>query len=155
ECASPDHSHSKESPIMKPLTLAQAAAFRFPLLCVISFLSIAAAPAQTIGSFDKQRGQMILDQVKNDIKNNYFDSGFHGVNPETVFKEASEKIKNAQSNGQIFGIIAQAVMSLDDSHTFFIPPDRATTTDYGWEMEVIGDSVFVSKVKEKSDAEAK
>jgi len=46
-------------------------------------------------------------------------------------------------------------MSLDDSHTFFIPPDRQASTDYGWEMQVIGDDAFVSKVKEKSDAEKK
>jgi len=140
---------------MNPVLLAKALVHRLPLLCVFSVFSIVTVQSQTLGSYEKQRGQMMLDQVKADIKNNYFDSNFHGVNPDTVFKEASEKIKNAQSNGQLLGIIAQAVMSLDDSHTFFIPPDRQASTDYGWEMQVIGDDAFVSKVKEKSDAEKK
>jgi C-terminal processing protease CtpA/Prc len=98
---------------------------------------------------------MMLDQTKGDIKSNYYDPTFHGANLDATFKEAAEKIKNAQSNGQILGIIAQAVLSLGDSHTFFIPPDRQARTDYGWEMQVIGDDVYVTKVKEKSDAEAK
>jgi C-terminal processing protease CtpA/Prc len=140
---------------MNPVLLAKALVYRLPVLCVFSVIAIGITQAQAITGYEKQRGQMMLDQVKADLKNNYFDSSFHGVNPEAVFKEASEKIKNAQSNGQILGIIAQAVMSLDDSHTFFIPPDRATSTDYGWEMQVIGDDAFVSSVKEKSDAEAK
>jgi carboxyl-terminal processing protease len=140
---------------MSPVKLAKALVRQLLVLCVFSVFAIGIAQAQAITSYDKQRGQMMLDQVKTDIKNNYFDSSFHGVNPEAVFKEASDKIKNAQSNGQILGIIAQAVMSLDDSHTFFIPPDRQASIDYGWEMQVIGDNAFVSKVKEKSDAEAK
>jgi C-terminal processing protease CtpA/Prc len=125
-------------------------------LCLLLYCACAATLwGQGLSSYDKQRGQMILDQAKGDIKSNYYDPTFHGVNPDTVFKEASEKIKNAQSNGQIMGIIAQAVLSLDDSHTFFIPPERQAVTDYGWEMQIIGDDVYVSKVKEKSDAEAK
>lgn len=140
---------------MSLVLLAKALVHRLPVLCALSIFALGTAQAQAISSYDKQRGQMMLDQVKSDIKSNYFDASFHGANPDTVFKEASEKIKNAQSNGQIMGIIAQAVMSLDDSHTFFIPPDRQASTDYGWEMQVIGDDAFVSRVKEKSDAEAK
>ncbi|HEY0348475.1 MAG TPA: hypothetical protein VGC60_10020 [Pyrinomonadaceae bacterium] len=147
---------------MNPLNLKRTARpqGRLVLTCSIFLLGVAlvcvsVCQAQGLSSYDKQRGQMMLDQVRNDIKSNYFDSSFHGVDPDTVFKEAAEKMKNAQSNGQILGIIAQSVFSLDDSHTFFIPPDRQASTDYGWEMQVIGDETYVTKVKEKSDAEAK
>jgi C-terminal processing protease CtpA/Prc len=98
---------------------------------------------------------MMLDQVKGDIKGNYYDPNFHGVDLDSNFKEASEKIKNAQSPGQIMGIIAQAVLNLGDSHTFFIPPQREASTDYGIDLQTIGDDVYIVKVKEKSDAEAK
>ncbi|HBB96334.1 MAG TPA: hypothetical protein DC054_13185 [Blastocatellia bacterium] len=125
------------------------------LLIGAAWFSVSVCQAQAISSYDKQRGQMILDQVRNDIKSNYFDASFHGVDADTVFKDAADKMKSAQSNGQILGIIAQAVFSLDDSHTFFIPPDRQASTDYGWEMQVIGDDAYVTKVKEKSDAETK
>src|SRR6266849_4511827 len=93
----------------------------------------AGAQAQTIGSYEKGRGQTMLDQVKNDIESHYYDPKFHGIDLNAICKEASEKIKSAQSNGQIMGIIAQAVLNLEDSHTFFLPPGREATTDYGWE----------------------
>jgi C-terminal processing protease CtpA/Prc len=128
---------------------------RWLSLSVLVFVCTANSLAQGITSYEKQRGQMMLDLVKNDIKNNYFDPSFHGQDIEATFKQAGEKMKNAQSNGQVMGIIAQAVLSLEDSHTFFLPPQRQAITDYGWEMQVFGDDVYVSRVKEKSDAEVK
>ena len=129
-------------------------------LCVCSglltFFTVAPpVRAQKIGDFDRQRGTMMLNQVKDDIKGNYYDPTFHGVDLEAAFKAAEEKIKTAQSNGQILGIIAQTLINFNDSHLFFLPPQRQAITDYGWEPQVIGDSVFVARVKEKSDAEAK
>lgn len=97
----------------------------------------------------------MLDQVKSDIKGNYYDANFHGLDIESNFKDASEKIKSAQSPGQIMGIIAQAVLNLGDSHTFFIPPQRQANTDYGIDLQSIGEDVYIVKVKEKSDAAAK
>src|SRR5258708_17545681 len=83
---------------------------------VLGVLSCGAAvQAQTIGSYEKGRGQMMLDQVKNDIESHYYDPKFHGIDLNAICKEASEKIKSAQSNGQIMGIIAQAVLNLEDS----------------------------------------
>ena len=126
------------------------------LLCCLS-LSVCAgvARAQKIDDFDRQRGQMMLDQIKNDIKSSYYDPTFHGVDLDAAFKAAGEKIKTAQSNGQIMGIIAQTLINFNDSHLYFLPPQRQAITDYGWEPQVVGDRVFVARVKEKSDAEAK
>jgi carboxyl-terminal processing protease len=128
---------------------------RVPALLLCCLALAGAARAQKVDDFDKQRGQMMLDQVKNDIKSNYYDPTYHGVDLEATFKAANEKIKSAQSNGQILGIIAQTMMSFNDSHTFFIPPQRQAITDYGFEVGVVGDDVYVTKVREKSDAEQK
>ncbi len=128
--------------------------WRLFVLCGVLSYGVA-APAQNVSSYDKQRGQMMLDQVKNDIESHYYDPKFHGIDLDATFKAASEKIKNAQSNGQIMGIIAQAALDLEDSHTAVLPPGRQAITDYGWEMKVIGDDVYVSRVKDKSDAKAK
>jgi len=67
----------------------------------------------------------MLRNVKDSIKKNYYDPEFHGVNIDETFKAAEEKINEATSNGQVFGIIAKAVRSLNDSHTSFRPPPRA------------------------------
>jgi carboxyl-terminal processing protease len=71
------------------------------------------------------------------------------------FTAADEKLKQATSLGQVFGIIAQAMADLNDSHTFFIPPSRTLKTEYGWQMQMVGDTCYVTAVKPDSDAEAK
>src|SRR5688572_16711325 len=94
--------------------------------------------AQSI-SLERERGLEMLSLIKADIKRNYYDPEFRSVDLEARFKIAEDRIKQATSNGQVFGIIAQAVLDLDDSHTFFLPPGRASLTEYGWQMQVMGD----------------
>src|SRR6201999_2519979 len=74
---------------------------------------------------------------------------------DAMYHKADEAIKLAQSNGQAFGIIAQMVLELNDSHTYFLPPGRSVKVDYGWDMKIVGDAVFATAVKQGSDAEAK
>ena len=116
--------------------------------------ALSSVPAQTLSGMDRERGHAMLDIVKDEIKKSYYDPTYHGLDVDARFKAAAEKLKEATSNGQVFGIIAQAVTELNDSHTFFIPPARAARVDYGWQMEMIGDQAFVSAVKPGSDAEA-
>ncbi len=105
--------------------------------------------------FDKDRGHDMASQIKNDLKKNYYDPSFHGMDIETRFKQVDEKINTATSIGHIFGIIAQALVELDDSHTFFLPPGRSGRTEYGFQMQMVGDRCFVIAVQPGSDAEAK
>lgn len=105
--------------------------------------------------FERDRGRTMLNVIKGDIKKNYYDPNFRGMDVDARFKEAEDKIKVATSQGQIFGIIAQALLDLDDSHTFFVPPGRSYTTEYGWQMQIIGEKCYVVAVKPGSDAEAK
>src|SRR5205814_3746840 len=93
--------------------------------------------------------------IKSDLKKNYYDPTFHGVDIEARFQEADDKIKQATSLGQIFGSIAAFLMRLDDSHCFYVPPRRSSRTEYGWKMLTIGDKNYVIAVKPGSDAEAK
>src|SRR5205085_9433097 len=96
-----------------------------------------------------------LELIKNDIKKNYYDSTFHGVDLDAHFKEADDKIKQATSLGQMLGIIAQTLIDFDDSHLYFVPPGRSARYDYGWRLAMIGDKCFVTAVKPDSDAAAK
>ena len=110
---------------------------------------------QLPSSLDRDRGRAMLRVIKDDLKQNYYDPNYHGMDLEARFKIADEKIKDATSLGQIFGIIAQALIDLEDSHTFFLPPGRSYKTEYGWQMQIIGDKCYVVAVKPGSDAEAK
>jgi len=113
------------------------------------------ANAQGVSNFDRNRGHVMLKALKSEIKKNYYDPAFRGIDLEERFKTADEKVDSAKSVGQIFGIVAQVLLDFDDSHLFFIPPQRANATDYGWQMQMVGDACFISAVKPGSDAEAK
>lgn len=132
-----------------------SAAFSAALLCLL-ILSGWLSPlrAQTLSSIDRERGRAMVGIIKDEIKKSYYDPSYHGIDLDTRFKAAEEKIKTATSLGQVFGIIAQAVTELNDSHTFFIPPPRAARADYGWQMQMVGDSGYVVAVKPGSDADA-
>jgi carboxyl-terminal processing protease len=114
------------------------------------------APGQQgVSSMDRDRGRIMLKTIKENLKSNYYDPAYHGMDLEARFKISDDKIKEATSLGQIFGIIAQTLVDLDDSHTFFLPPGRTSKTEYGWQMQMIGDKCYVVAVKPGSDAEAK
>ena len=110
---------------------------------------------QPASSIDRDRGSVMLRIIKEDLKNNYYDPAYHGMNLEARFKASDERVKEATSLGQIFGIIAQTLIELEDSHTFFLPPGRSFTVEYGWQMQMIGEKCYVIAVKPGSDAEAK
>ncbi len=110
---------------------------------------------QTLSSNDRETGRIMLRNVKDKIKKEYYDPLFHGVNLDEVFQAADENIKKATSNGQVFGIIAKAVRSLNDSHTSFSPPSRALRVSYDWQIQMIGDHCYIMAVKPGTDAEAK
>ena len=97
----------------------------------------------------------MLQMVRLDVEKYYYDPSFRGIDLKERFSQADERIKNAKSNGEIFGVIAQALLDFDDSHLFFIPPGRVARVEYGWQMQAIGDKCYVIAVKPGSDAEAK
>jgi carboxyl-terminal processing protease len=105
--------------------------------------------------YERDRGRAMLNIIKNDLKKYYYDPTFHGMDLDARFKEAEEKMKTAASQGQILGIIAQILVELDDSHTYFVPPARSFTTEYGWQMQMIANKCYVIAVKPGSDAEVK
>jgi C-terminal processing protease CtpA/Prc len=127
------------------------------LLVAALMLGSIAVPAfsQGLSGLDRERARRILELVISDLKKNYYDSSFRGINLDERFKAADEKIRSATSLGQVVGIIAQVMLDLNDSHVYFIPPMQTTTADYGWQMQIIGDKCYVIAVKPGSDAEAK
>lgn len=103
----------------------------------------------------RNNGLKMLKVVKDQIKKNYYDPKFHGVDLDSRFHRAEEKIKQATTGGQVIGVIAQAVIDLNDSHTRLIPPLREAVAVYGWQMQMIGDSCYIMEVLPGSDAETK
>jgi carboxyl-terminal processing protease len=111
--------------------------------------------AQSFSSLDRERVRGMLNVIKGDIKKNYYDPTFRGIDIDARFKAAEEKIKAIDSLGQAYGVIAQVLSEFNDSHLYFLPPARPAYPNYGWRMQMIGNDCLVSGVKPGSDAEAK
>lgn len=129
---------------------------RFSLFLLLLVIGTSPVSAQQPPSkLDIDRAHSMLGAIKDDLKKNYYDPKYRGMDLEVRFKTADDKLKTATSLGQLFGIIARVLLDLDDSHTFFIPPGRADRTEYGWQAQAIGDKCYVVSVKPGSDAEGK
>lgn len=135
------------------------------LKSVILFVLASGAFAQTVRmdsvespknlELDRKRGLNMLGEIKNAIKQYYYDKNYHGIDLDQRFKTAADRIKTMQTNSQIFRVIAQVVLDFDDSHTRFLPPNRANRVEYGFAYQMIGQNCVVTDVKKGSDAETK
>src|SRR5882724_1050370 len=112
-------------------------------------------PGQALTPDMRKKYSGMLKTIKHDLKDKYYDQHFHGVDIDITFDQADNKLLQAQTNGQALGIIAQAMLDLNDSHTWFIPPYQEVVPDYGWQLNIIGDDCYVTDVKKDSDADKK
>jgi len=110
--------------------------------------------SQNFSRLDRERAQDMLKQVTNDVRKNYYDPKLHGVDWDAKVREAKEKITHASSFDEAYLVIAAVLESLNDSHTFFIPPRRTVRVENGWRWQMIGTRCYVVQVKSGSDAEA-
>jgi carboxyl-terminal processing protease len=110
---------------------------------------------QHLSSLDRDRATSMLRMIAEDVKKHYYDPKFHGLDWDARVQEAKQRIENSPSLNGAFSHIAGALDALNDSHTFFVPPSRPYKHDYGFQMQMIGDRCFVSRVRPQSDGEAK
>ena len=111
--------------------------------------------AQKAGKYEIAQWRDVLRNVERHLKERYYDPAFRGVDIDARFDLADAKMKEAQSLGQLVGIVAQVLLDLNDSHTYFLPPFNSTRIDYGWRMQPVGADCYVNAVRPGSDAEAK
>ncbi len=121
-------------------------------------MAIAALSFTTFAQLDgiaKGRAKDMLDAVAKEVKKKYYDENLKGIDLDARVKAAKERINDAQSLAQAFGIIGQVFLDFDDSHTIFFPPARAIKFEYGWQVEMIGDKCVLTAVRPGSDAAKK
>ena len=79
------------------------------LVLVILFGCTHQVLSQSVSSQDRDRGVIMLKAVRDDIRKYYYDPAFRGIDLDARTKAAEERIKQAKSNGEIFGTIAHGV----------------------------------------------
>jgi C-terminal processing protease CtpA/Prc len=104
---------------------------------------------------DRERARDMVDSIRNVIKGSYYDPHYQGIDIDQHFAAVKTQLETADSFGQAFALIAQSLLDFGDSHTFFLPPTIATTFEYGWRMQAIGDRCYIVAVNPASDAAEK
>jgi len=112
-------------------------------------------PAHTIDSNELGRAHAILRQAYTEVKKNYYDPAYHGVDLDASFKQFDTRMDASQSINDTFRVIATYLLQLHDSHTFFQPPVRTNHSTLGYEMEMVGDKCFITHIRPGTDAATK
>jgi C-terminal processing protease CtpA/Prc len=134
---------------------------RFLKIACAAILVLAAIPSasllsqQKIDNYNRERARAILHDAYDNVKKHYYDPKFHGLDIDARYKEYDQKVSDAASLSQSFGVIASFLYALKDSHTFFLPPSRPYRVDYGYRIQMFGNDCFVSRVRPGTDAESK
>ncbi len=133
--------------------------YRLAAILLSAFVSCASivglSQTEEFSKLRRDQAQEMLKTTIDEIRKNYYDAKFHGVDLDKEFNKAREYIATATSMNKSLAAIATAVESLDDSHTFFLPPQHATGREYGWRYQMVGDRCFITQVQPKSDADLK
>ncbi|HTZ32941.1 MAG TPA: S41 family peptidase [Methylomirabilota bacterium] len=124
-------------------------------LLVLSIVVIHTSQAQHISGFDKARCNSMLSEIQNDVRKHYYDPKFHGLDWSAEVSAAKEKIDSSPSLNMGMSHIAGLLDKLNDSHTFFVPPPRPYTHDFGFAYQMLGDHCFITHIRPGSDANKK
>jgi carboxyl-terminal processing protease len=114
---------------------------------------LAPAARSQMSSLDRDRVLDMLELISKDVRAHYYDPEFHAVDWGAKVAEAKNKIQKETSLGMAYAHIAAALDSLNDSHTFFLPPRRPIRHDYGFQSAMVGDRCYITRVRPGTDAE--
>jgi carboxyl-terminal processing protease len=129
--------------------------FMKKLIVSIALLAGQTWAQQPMSSLERERALEMLQVVTNDVKKHYYDPQFHGVNLDARAADAKQQIQKATSFNMAMSLVAWVLDPLNDSHTFFLPPQHAYRHSFEMQYQIIGNRCFVTHVRPKSDAEAK
>jgi C-terminal processing protease CtpA/Prc len=124
------------------------------LLTLMVPFVFAAAQAKDMSNEERDQVQTMLSQVSSDLSRHYYDPKVHGVDWQAKVSLARDQIKQERSLNMAMAHVAAALDSLNDSHTFLIPPRRPYVLERGWTIQMIGEKCFVTRVQPNGDAES-
>jgi C-terminal processing protease CtpA/Prc len=110
---------------------------------------------QQFSKADRDLVRAMLRDVATDVRKNYYDPKFHGIDWDAKVRQAQENIEKADSRDAAVSEIAALLDSLDDSHTSLTLPPRSYVHDYGFKMKMVGDRCYIVRVRSDTDAEKK
>lgn len=123
-------------------------------LCVAVVVDLSGtAFCQELSDYDRKQALAMLDMVRDDLEEYYYDPNFHGLSLDEAFATAAAEIDEAATHAQMYIAIAKPLLLLEDSHTYFLPPPWAAKIEFGWQPQMIGPHCYVTAVEPGSGAE--
>jgi carboxyl-terminal processing protease len=124
-------------------------------LIAVICLTTVPSRAQKISNRDREQALTMLQEVSSEVAKHYYDPKLHGVDWDATINATRQKINAAPSAPRALSEVAAALQTLNDSHTFLLPPAYSTRYYYGWQAQMVQDRCFVTRVRAGSDAEKK
>lgn len=142
-------------PETRPSSRWRRARSRYAAAALVCFCFVRVCGAQEYTNAQREQAEAMLQDVNQDVKQHYFDPLALGSDWDVRVRATKEKIERADSINRALSQIAALLDSLNDSHTYFLPPPRPYRHDYGFRMEMVGDRCLVTQVRPGSDAAKK
>jgi len=127
----------------RPLLVTQRRQFyRHFVVCLVLLVAATgftrSALGQGIPKAARDATEQMLQAIATDIRKHYYDPALHGLDWEARVADAKKNIENSSSYDIALAKIAEAIDSLNDSHTFMLPPGIFVTVTDGsmqwWEI---------------------
>ena len=123
-------------------------------------LAVTAGSAARPGAQDKQKvdpmdragAEAMLMQMRDAVKQYYYDPTFHGIDMDARYKVYLDRVKSAPTLSEATRIIAAYMAGLDDSHTVFLPSRYNFRFSYDYRLQIFGDQCFLTDTRPGSDA---
>jgi C-terminal processing protease CtpA/Prc len=128
-------------------------------VCIVAFACFAdrgSAQVQTTLDRDAQyQISEILRDARDEVRKHYYDPKLHGLDWDARYRQYAELAAKTHNLGEAFSVVAAFLSGLEDSHVFFIPPERMNRYEDGYRFELIGDACYITQIRPMSDAESK
>ncbi len=125
---------------------------RLILVGVLLLLPARAVNTQVSIDFERARMKAILSIVSKEVEKNFYDPEMRGLDWQALTAEARGRIEQANSASTMITAIFALVDKLQDSHTVFIPPERASKLKFGFEAKAFGQDVRIYEIDPKGVA---
>lgn len=127
---------------------------RLITLGTLLLLIPAAVNPQVSIDFERARMKSILSIVSQEVEKSFYDPEMRGLDWQALTAEARGRIEKANSTSAMITAIFALVDKLQDSHTVFIPPERASKLKFGFEAKAFGQEVRIYELDQKGVAAA-
>jgi len=95
----------------------------------------------------------VLNETADIVKQNYYDPALKDLDWKAGVEAARERIRRADTEGEMAAAISGLLLRLNDSHTFFLRPYRLQPVIFGFDAKAFRDEVRIYELMPGGPAE--